>query len=147
MTNYWMLVGPRAQVWEGVVNGYVEARDGLRRPLQQLSPGDGVVCYSPHLEAGRSQPCQRFTAVGRIGEDGIFRARRPGGRPVYRRQASFEPAREVPLWTLLDALDFVRDDQGWSRSLQSGLRAISAADFERIRAAMLANDNLDRRAA
>lgn len=45
--RHWVIVASRDHARRGVNDGFVTANHGKRSPLARMSPGDGVLIYSP----------------------------------------------------------------------------------------------------
>ncbi len=135
--RYWIGVASRDHVLRGVREGFAQLNHGKARALERMREGDGLVYYSPGERFGEREPCQRFTAIGRV-VGGVYRVDAGGGFQPYRRDvAFFAEAREVPIRPLLETLDFIRDSRRWGYAFRFGHLEIGRDDFERIARAML----------
>ncbi len=135
--RFWIGVASRDHVLRGVREGFAQLNHGKVRALERMREGDGLIYYSPKERFGEREPCQRFTAIGRVvGE--VYRVDAGGGFRPYRRDVVFfAEAREVPVRPLLEALDFIQDPRRWGYAFRSGHLEIGRDDFERIARVML----------
>ncbi len=135
--RFWIGVASRDHVLRGVREGFAQLNHGKARALERMRDGDGLVYYSPKERFGEREPCQRFTAIGRVvGE--VYQVDVGGGFRPYRRDVHYwTEARETPIRPLLEALDFIQDPRRWGYAFRFGHLEIGRADFERIARAML----------
>ncbi|HGY08637.1 MAG TPA: EVE domain-containing protein [Oceanithermus profundus] len=135
--RFWIGVASRDHVLRGVREGFAQLNHGKVRALERMREGDGLIYYSPKERFGEREPCQHFTAIGRVvGE--VYRVDAGGGFRPYRRDVVFfAEAREVPVRPLLEALDFIQDPRRWGYAFRSGHLEIGRDDFERIARVML----------
>src|SRR4051812_11616607 len=93
--RHWVLVVSRDHARLGVCGGLVVANHGERAPLARMSPGDGVLIYSPTTTYPHGEPLRAVTIVGEVIGD------EPEPSPVivggFRRAASL---REIELLRL-----------------------------------------------
>ncbi|MEC3952388.1 EVE domain-containing protein [Nocardia sp. CDC153] len=138
MTRYWLGVVSRDHVRRGVKLGFAQANHGKRAAVERMSPGDGLVYYSPRTGMREGEPIKSFTALGTIAEGPAWQVEEPGGcfRP-WRRAVDYDPAaREVPIDELRTDLDLT-SVPNWGIVLRRGLVELSAHDFEVISRAMV----------
>ncbi|WP_456413406.1 EVE domain-containing protein [Oceanithermus profundus] len=135
--RFWIGVASRDHVRRGVGEGFAQLNHGKARALERIRAGDGLIYYSPVERFGEREPCQRFTAIGRVvGE--VYRVDAGGGfRPHRHDVAFFAEAREVPIRPLLEALDFIHDARRWGYAFRFGHLEIGRDDYGRIARAML----------
>jgi len=128
MTRYWLAVACAEHVRRGRQAGFMQVNHGKLAPLRRLSPGDGIVCYSPSLRMGAKDGYQSFTAIGfvRAGEPYLSE------QGMFRRDADWLAAAEHPIRPLLDWLDMTQD-RNWGYQLRYGLLEMSEADFDFLR--------------
>lgn len=131
VTRYWLGVACAEHVRRGRAGGFMQVNHGKLAPLRRLSPGDGIVYYSPSQHMGAKDGFQSFTAIGfmapsapHVGEGGMF-----------RRDVDWLAAAEHPIRPLLDWLDFTQT-ANWGYSLRFGLIEIPAVDFDFLRHVM-----------
>lgn len=121
----WLVVACAEHVGLAVDGGFVQAGHGKAAPLRHLSPGDGVVCYSPSQVMGEKDNFQSFTALGFVKAGDIH----AGDRGMFRRDVDWLTAARQPIHPLLDWLDFTQT-KTWGYALRSGLIEIPAVDFD-----------------
>lgn len=136
MARYWLIVASRNHVYRGLEGGFSQANHGKLGPLKRMQPGDGVVYYSPKMEYGGDEPCQRFTAIGRVAEGEPYQVVMSDTFAPFRRNVVFAQAHEADIRVLLPQLDFISDKQHWGAVFRFGFREIPVADYERIAEAM-----------
>lgn len=64
--RYWVGVASKEHVQKGVKGGFAQVCHGKAGPLNRMKEGDWIVYYSPVLKFGGKDPCQAFTAIGKI---------------------------------------------------------------------------------
>ncbi|MFI1915960.1 EVE domain-containing protein [Nocardia sp. NPDC020380] len=138
MTRYWLAVVSRDHVQRGVQQGIAQANHGKRAPVERMSPGDGLVYYSPRTGMSEGEPVRAFTALGNIDDVPVWQAEDQGGcfRP-WRRQVSYDKtARQTPIAELQSELDLT-SKPNWGIVLRRGLVELTAHDFDLIARAMV----------
>lgn len=50
----------------GIEGGIAQLNHGKKAPLAKMKAGDWIVYYSPRLSLETREPCQHFTAVGKV---------------------------------------------------------------------------------
>jgi hypothetical protein len=127
----WVGVACREHVHRGLAGGFAQLGHGKRAPLARMKPGDWIVYYSPSTEMRGGEPCQAFTAIGRVvGEVEL------APNEMFRRPIEFLPARDAPIRPLLGSLGFVPDPSRWGYPFRRGHFEITWEDFRSIAAAM-----------
>jgi EVE domain len=132
----WLGVVSAAHVRRGVALGIAQIGHGRKDGLTRMRPGDWLVYYSPREEYREGPPLQAFTAIGEVADEEVWQADEGVFKP-WRRRVRYAEATETPLAALAPRLELTQG-KGWGARLRRGLVELSAADFERIRAAMLA---------
>lgn len=66
MKRYWVIVASRDHARRGLRGGFVMANHGRRDPLARMSPGDGILIYSPTESYPRGTPLRAVTVVGEV---------------------------------------------------------------------------------
>ena len=120
-----MIVVSREHARRGVDGGFVMANHGKRPPLARMSPGDGILIYSPTTSYPRGEPLRAITIVGEVtGEEPEPSDVIPGG---FRRAASLREIEPLPLEEIREhlpvsrlrfgflKLDAVNAEAVWSR--------------------------------
>ena len=134
--RYWVGVASRDHVARGVEAGVAQLGHGKSTSLQRMRPGDWLVYYSPRITFEGGDPCQAFTAVGRIAEGDVYRVTMSEGFMPFRRKVEYAPCREAPIQPLAERLSFIPDKRRWGYPFRRGHFEISAGDFHLIASAM-----------
>lgn len=134
--RYWIGVASREHVQGGVAGGFCQLCHGKARPLGRMAPGDWLVYYSPKEIMGRPEPCQAFTALGRIVGTAVYPFAMSKDFVPHRRDVDFLPVTPAPIHPLLPQLDFIRDKRHWGYAFRFGHLEIGAEDFARIAQAL-----------
>ncbi len=131
----WIGTVSREHVLIGVAGGFAMMNHGKLAPLKRLSPGDGLIYYSPKDAWPDGAPLKAFTAIGTVGDLPPYAAEMRTGQTGYRIDIDWLTARETPISQLTDSLEFTRGN--WGMLARRGLFEVSGTDFQTIRAAML----------
>lgn len=134
--RYWIGVASREHVLTGVQGGFAQFSHGKPGPARRLSKGDWVIYYSGNERYREPEPCQRFTAIGRVADSAPEQVEQaPGFRP-WRRRVTYRRAAEADVRPLIGRLSFIKNKSRWGAAFRFGFLEISAADFARIARAM-----------
>ena len=136
MPRYWIGVASKEHVQKGVMGSFAQVCHGKTGPLNQMKERDWIVYYSPTLRFGHKEPCQSFTAIGKIQDRDPYLFAMSEDFVTWRRDVSFMQAKEVPIKTLLNELSFIKDKQKWGFPFKRGCFEISYKDFQIIAEAM-----------
>ena len=136
MARYWIGVASKEHVQRGVIGGFAQICHGKVGPLNRMEEGDWIVYYSPTIKFGHKEPCQSFTAIGKIKDGNPYSFAINEDFIPWRRDVSFVKSREMPIQTLLDELSFIKDKQKWGFPFRRGCFEISQEDFQVISRAM-----------
>jgi len=125
-----VIVVSREHARRGVDGGFVMANHGKRPPLARMSPGDGILIYSPTTSYPRGEPLRAVTIVGEVtGEEPEPSDVIPGG---FRRAARLREIEPLPLEEIREhlpvsrlrfgflELDAVNAEAIWSRVMHRG---------------------------
>ncbi|MBA2682853.1 MAG: EVE domain-containing protein [Ktedonobacteraceae bacterium] len=134
--RYWIGVVSREHVERGVEGGFAQLCHGKAAPLKRMQPGDWLVYYSPRTSFRDGEPCQSFTAIGRVKNEEPYEFVMSADFVPFRRDIDFLPCTITPIQPLLDQLSFITDKRHWGYLFRRGHFAIPQADFEHIAAAM-----------
>ena len=136
MARYWIGVASKEHVQRGVAGGFAQVCHGKPGPLKQMEEGDWIIYYSPTLRFGEKEPCQSFTAIGKIhsGDPYIFKMSQDF--IPWRRDVSFLKSQDAPIEPLLNSLSFIKDKKRWGFPFSRGCFEISRNDFQFIAHAM-----------
>lgn len=135
-TRYWLGVIVKDHIARGVAGGFIQLNHGKKRPLQRMAGGDWIVVYSPRLTLEGNEPCQAFTALGRIRSGEIYRHAMSDGFVPYRVDVDYLPGHDAPIRPLIGRLSFIENKQHWGLYFRAGHREIPRADFLHVAAAM-----------
>ena len=111
---------------------------GIKGPagVKKLSPGDGVVYYSPKTEPD-GETLQAFTAIGEVVGEDIYERSFGGDTLIWVRNMEWQPdVHEAPIRPLLEDLSWIKKPQNWGFYMRGSSREITAEDFTLISRAM-----------
>jgi hypothetical protein len=128
MTKYWLAVVQRSHVLKGAELGIVQTNHGVRGGIQRMSPGDGLVYYSPKTDYPEGEPLRQFTAIGTIAVGDPWQTE----TGLWRRAVVYEPASPTPIAPLLDSLELTRGNKNWGFIMRRGQIEISESDYKLI---------------
>ncbi len=137
--RYWLNVVSLEHVKTGVEGGFTQACHGKKSALERMKKGDGIVHYSPKVMMGEGAACKKFTSIGRIADDRIYKFDMGGGFVPHRRDVVYEKnVTLAPIAPLLPVLSFSKDKgKNWGMVLRAGLISITEEDFKIISARMI----------
>lgn len=135
MSKHWIAVASADHARRGGAGGFMQVNHGKAAPLRRISPGDGVVYYSPTQTFGGRDKLRAFTLIGRVKEGEIYPGEM-GGWTAYRRDVDWSGAHDAPIAPLLERLDFTAGNVNWGYKMRFGLFEITAHDFGVIAGAM-----------
>ena len=133
--RFWIGVVSREHVLIGATGGFAMMNHGKLAPLRRLTPGDGLIYYSPKTAWPDGAALKAFTAIGTVRDAAPYPAEMRPGMLGYRRDIDWLPAAETPISLVIDRLEFARGN--WGMLARRGLFEISDADFQTIRTAMV----------
>lgn len=129
--RHWVIVASLDHARRGVAGGFVMANHGKRSPLARMSPGDGVLIYSPRTARVDSEPLRAITVVGEVtGEEPEPSDVVPGG---FRRAARVREIEPLPLEAIRAYLPASRIRFGFVEIDAACARAIRALVAQRGR--------------
>jgi hypothetical protein len=134
--KFWVVTASADHAAIGRREGIVQAGHGKAAPLLRLSPGDGVVIYSPRETFPDGTALQAFTAIGRVAAGEPWIGTMGGGFRPWRRGVTWVDATPAPIRPMLQDLHLTRGMASWGMAFRYGLRPVSAADFALIATAM-----------
>ena len=104
--RHWVIVASRDHARRGLDDGFVMANHGKRAPLARMSPGDGILIYSPTTTYPAGEPLRAVTIVGEVtGDEPEPSELIPGG---FRRAATLREIEPLPLAQLREHLPVSR---------------------------------------
>lgn len=136
MTKYWIGVASREHVYRGVKGGFAQVCHGKSGPLERMAEGDWIIYYSPTIEFGGKDPCQSFTAIGKINGDEPYTFAMSKDFIPWRRNVAFLVSKEAPIKPLVEKLSFIKDIKRWGFPFRRGCFEITFKDFKLIAQAM-----------
>lgn len=142
-TRFWIGVASREHVQHGVAGGFSQLCHGKAHPLKRMALGDWLIYYSPKERFEENEPCQKFTAIGKVIGENVYPFEMFPGFVPYRRNIDFLEAADAPIRPLLDQLSFIKDKGRWGYAFRFGHLEILRADFELISTGMLGRIPVD----
>jgi hypothetical protein len=124
----WLCVVQREHVLRGVELGIVQTNHGVRSGIQRMSPGDGLVYYSPKTAYPDGDPLREFTAIGVVAEGDPWQS----VTGLWRRAVTYTTAHSTPIAPLLDVLELTRGTKNWGMIMRRGQVEISQHDYDTI---------------
>ncbi|MCH9632374.1 MAG: hypothetical protein S4CHLAM6_07070 [Chlamydiae bacterium] len=136
MKKYWIGVASKEHVQRGVLGGFAQVCHGKAGPLNRMKEGDWIIYYSPTIKFGEKQPCQSFTAIGKIMSGNPYLFKMSKEFTPWRRDVTFVDSKEIPIQELLEKLSFIKDKKKWGFPFRKGCFEIPKVDFQVIAQAM-----------
>ena len=130
--KYWLGVVQREHVLRGVSLGIAQTSHGAKSGIQRMSPGDGLVYYSPKTAYPEGDPLKQFTAIGLVADSDPWQAEEGEFHPWSRRIEYVEAATSVAIAPLLDQLELTRGNRNWGFIMRRGQVELTKHDFELI---------------
>ena len=135
--KYWITVASKDHIARGIAGGFMQANHGKQAALKRMQTGDWVLFYSPRQTMGGTEPCQAFTAIGKVADDEIYQHKMFDDFIPWRRNITFIESAETPIAPLIDKLDFITNKKAWGYPFRFGFLEISGHDFELIKKQMI----------
>jgi len=132
MTRYWIAVASHEHVKKGVDGGFAQVCHGKKGPLAIMKKDDWIIYYSPTIYFRIKDPCQAFTAIGRVDSGEPYQVAMHDDFIPWRRNISFLPSKDIPIRPLLDNLSFILDKKKWGLPFKRGCFEIPKQDFTLI---------------
>lgn len=139
-TKYWIIVTSKDHVKSGVEQGIAQACHGKVAPLKRMRKDDFVIFYSSKQTLGKSESCQKFTAIGRVKDDEVFQFQMTEDFCPSRRNIEFFESTDVAILPLINHLTFIQNKMSWGYPFRFGFFEIDKNDFELISAKMLKSE-------
>jgi hypothetical protein len=136
--RYWVGVASKDHVARGVAGGFCQLGHGKSAPLKRMAAGNWIAYYSSKISLEGGEPCQEFTALGKIVGDEVYAFEMAPGFVPFRRNVKFEKAKAVSILPMIERLSFIKDPKRWGYPFRFGHFEMSREDFELIAQAMLA---------
>lgn len=132
MTRYWIGVASKEHVLKGVSGGFAQVCHGKAGPLKRMHENDWIIYYSPTVKFREKEPCQSFTAIGKILSGSPYMVKMSEDFIPWRRDVSFLNPKEAPIHLLIEHLSFIKNKQRWGFPFRRGCFEISSEDFRVI---------------
>lgn len=120
----------------------MQVNHGKAAPLKRIRPGDHVIYYSPSEVMKVTDGLQSFTAIGTVKDGEPYQGDMGSGFTPFRRDVAWLRARETPIRSLLNRLQFTAGRPNWGAPFRHGLVEIGEPDFRLIAQAMSASPAL-----
>ena len=120
-------------------HGFMQVCHGKCAPLKRVQPGDRVAYYAPAVTMGGKDRLQSFVSIGVVQPGVPYAFDMGGGFLPFRRDVIYVPAKETPIFPLLDHFEFVDDRARWGYKFSFGLFMVTDADMRLIANAMQAD--------
>lgn len=139
-TKYWIIVASKDHVKNGIAEGIAQACHGKASPLRRMRKGDFIIYYSSKQTMGQPQPCQQFTAIGKVTDEQTYQFQVSEDFCPSRRNIEFLPGIAISILPLIAELDFIPNKKSWGYPFRFGFFEIKQHDFELISSQMLLKD-------
>lgn len=139
-TKYWIIVASKDHVKNGIAEGIAQACHGKASPLKRMRKGDFIIYYSSKQTMGQPQPCQQFTAIGKVTDEQTYQFQVSEDFCPSRRNIEFLPGIAISILPLIAELDFIPNKKSWGYPFRFGFFEIKQHDFELISSQMLLKD-------
>ncbi len=139
-TKYWIIVASKDHVKNGIAEGIAQACHGKASPLRRMRKGDFIIYYSSKQTMGQPQPCQQFTAIGKVTDEQTYQFQVSEDFCPSRRNIEFLPGIAISILPLIAELDFIPNKKSWGYPFRFGFFEIKHHDFELISSQMLLKD-------
>ena len=138
----WIAVASAEHVQNGREQGFMQVCHGKGAPLRRLKPNDWVVYYSPTITFGGKDKLQSFTTMGRVKGIEPYQVDMGNGFCPFRLDVRWFESQEAPISSLINQLDFTKNQRNWGYQFRFGLIAVSEHDMQLISMAMQAINNI-----
>lgn len=123
-----MGVASHDHVLKGVNGGFAQLCHGKETPLKKMNIGDWLIYYSAKQSFKENKPYQKFTAIGKVIDENIYRFDMENGFLPFRRNLKFIDCEEAPIRPLIPNLSFIKNKK-WGYPSRYGHLEINDADF------------------
>lgn len=134
--RFWLIVASNDHVQRGAAGGFIQACHGKAAPLRRMKPGDYFVYYSGKMRMGQPEPCQRFTALGRVVGEPVYPFQMAPDFCPFRRDVEYLPVQEASILPLIDRLAFIPNKKSWGYPFRFGFLELPESDFREIATSM-----------
>lgn len=129
MPKFWIGVASREHVENATEHGFCALNHGKEAPLKRMNKGDWIVYYSNREFFDQKEPCQKFTAIGKISDTKIYQREFNGFQPFVRNVKYYKTRRDAPIRDLLDNLSFITNKKRWGYPFRFGFFEITKEDM------------------
>ncbi len=136
--KYWIVVASKTHVLKGLNESFVQTCHGKKRPLENMSPGDLIIFYSPTFTFGKKDKLQHFTGVCKVTYNNIYSYKISEDFIPYRRNIRVINSQEVSI----NQLDLNFKTGNWGMKLRRGILEIDYRDAVSIMTAMQVDQSL-----
>lgn len=131
-TKYWISVVSKNHIMHGVEGGFVMVCHGKEGPLKRMTAGDYILNYSPTVSLEGKEPCQSFTAIGKISTGKSYQVDMGNGFTPFRMDVSWIKCKELSIRPFIETLSFITDSKRWGYKFRFGHFEIPEEDFQLI---------------
>lgn len=135
--TFWVNTVSLDHVEAAVRGGFTQADHGAATRVSRLSPGDGIVFYSPRTSLRDGQPLQQFTAAGTVTGEEPYRVTVSEQMRPWRVDVAFDATHPVDAKPLVPLLSFIADPAHWGLPFRRGMFTIPERDYRLIVGEML----------
>lgn len=135
--KYWVGVASKDHVENGVRLGICQFCHGKPGPAKRLSQGDFLIYYSSKYSTERSDPYQKFTALGIVKDDLPYQVEIKNNFKPFRRNIEYLNAKHADIKPLIPLLPFIKNKSSWGVIFRYGFLEIDKKSFEIIAFHML----------
>lgn len=138
--KYWIIVASKDHVKNALTHGIAQTCHGKASPLKRMHKDDYIIYYSGKHSLTKPEPCQQFTAIGKVLDDDIYQVNTSEDFCPSRRNIDFLTAKDISILPLISKLNFIPNKSKWGYPFRFGMLEIDEHDFELISSGMLAED-------
>ena len=135
--KYWMGVASKEHVENGLKLGICQFCHGKKGPANRPSKGDIIIYYSSKMKMGFPEPCQEFTALGKIEDQEAYQVSLENGFKPFRRKVSYLKAKVTPIKSLIEQLPFIKNKKSWGFVFRFGFFEIDEHSYQIIKERMM----------
>lgn len=135
--QFYIGVACKEHVENGVKIGIAQFCHGKSAPAKRLKKGDYVIYYSSKITLNKTEPCQKFTAIGVVKDDDIYQVDMGDGFKPFRRNINYYESQNVDIKPLIENLPFIKNKKSWGYVFRYGFFKIDQQSFALIAQAML----------
>ena len=141
--KFWIGVASKDHVEKGILGGFCQLCHGKETPLKRMKKGDYIIYYSSKINLDSQFPYQKFTAIGKVIDNDVYRYEMFPGFVPFRRDVQFLESKDVEIKPLLHSLLFIKDKTKWGYPFRYGHLQITKGDFLIIAQKMLSSADFE----